>query len=296
MSNRFDTAPASVCILRLSAIGDTCHVLPVVRTLQRAWPDTRFTWIIGRVEAKLLGHIPDIEFIVVDKKSLRGLVSPAARDDARPPLRRAHAHAGRAAREPAVDAGAGDDQARLRSRARARAAVAVHHQSHPARRAAARHGRAVRLRREIPRLREAAALGHSDSAGRARLRAARDSRTTRRRSSSVPAPAIGCATGGPSTTRRSPTTRSARSACASCCAAGRSEVEQPHGRGDRAQHERALREHHRPGHAARIPRDAGARRRDRHARLRAGAHGDGGRHCRWSACMPRPIRRAAART
>ena len=73
MSSRFfDTPPASVCLLRLSAIGDTCHVLPVVRTLQRAWPDTRFTWIIGRVEAKLLGHIPDIEFIVLDKKSLAG--------------------------------------------------------------------------------------------------------------------------------------------------------------------------------------------------------------------------------
>lgn len=71
MSAPFDTPPARVCILRLSAIGDTCHVLPVVRTLQRAWPDTRFTWIIGRVEAKLLGHIPDIEFIVVDKSSLQ---------------------------------------------------------------------------------------------------------------------------------------------------------------------------------------------------------------------------------
>src|ERR1044072_4323811 len=64
-----NTPPASVCILRLSAIGDTCHVLPVVRTLQRAWPQTRFTWIIGRIEAKLLGHIPDIEFIVVATSS-----------------------------------------------------------------------------------------------------------------------------------------------------------------------------------------------------------------------------------
>src|ERR1044072_7250609 len=72
MSSRFDTPPTRVCILRLSAIGDTCHVLPVVRTLQRAWPNTRFTWIIGKVEAKLLGHIPDIEFIVLDKKSLPG--------------------------------------------------------------------------------------------------------------------------------------------------------------------------------------------------------------------------------
>lgn len=70
MSSPFDTAPRSVCILRLSAIGDTCHVLPIVRTLQRAWPNTSFTWIIGRVEAKLLGHIPDIEFIVVNKSSM----------------------------------------------------------------------------------------------------------------------------------------------------------------------------------------------------------------------------------
>lgn len=69
MPSRFSNIPRSVCILRLSAIGDTCHVLPVVRTLQRAWPQTKFTWIIGRVEAKLLGHIPDIEFIVVDKRS-----------------------------------------------------------------------------------------------------------------------------------------------------------------------------------------------------------------------------------
>jgi len=30
--------PRSVCILRLSAIGDACHVVPIVRTLQQAWP------------------------------------------------------------------------------------------------------------------------------------------------------------------------------------------------------------------------------------------------------------------
>jgi heptosyltransferase I len=70
----FASVPRSVCILRLSAIGDVCHVLSVVRTLQRAWPDTRFTWVIGKAEAKLLGHLPGIEFIVVDKKStLRGI-------------------------------------------------------------------------------------------------------------------------------------------------------------------------------------------------------------------------------
>jgi heptosyltransferase I len=63
--------PESVCVIRISAIGDCCHTLPVVRSLQAAWPRTRFTWIIGRVEASLFGDIPDIEFIVFDKS--RGL-------------------------------------------------------------------------------------------------------------------------------------------------------------------------------------------------------------------------------
>ncbi|MGA0053415.1 MAG: glycosyltransferase family 9 protein [Steroidobacteraceae bacterium] len=65
----FDTPPASVCLLRLSAIGDTCHVLPLLRTLQRAWPDTRFTWIIGRAEARLMSLLPEVEFITVDKRA-----------------------------------------------------------------------------------------------------------------------------------------------------------------------------------------------------------------------------------
>ena len=61
--------PGTVCILRLSALGDACHVVPVVRTLQRAWPDTRLTWIIGRAEARLIGLIEGVEFITVDKRA-----------------------------------------------------------------------------------------------------------------------------------------------------------------------------------------------------------------------------------
>jgi heptosyltransferase I len=68
--------PREVCVLRLSALGDTCHVLPVIRTLQQAWPETRFTWIIGKLEHQLIGSIPDIEFIIFDKRhslsALRG--------------------------------------------------------------------------------------------------------------------------------------------------------------------------------------------------------------------------------
>ncbi|HYB31795.1 MAG TPA: glycosyltransferase family 9 protein [Steroidobacteraceae bacterium] len=61
--------PRAVVIVKLSALGDVCHTLPVVRTLQRAWPDAHFSWVIGRAEAKLLGGIPDIEFIEFDKRA-----------------------------------------------------------------------------------------------------------------------------------------------------------------------------------------------------------------------------------
>jgi len=63
------TPPGSLCILRLSAIGDTCHVVPVVRALQRAWPTTRLTWIIGRTEARLMALLPGVEFITIDKSA-----------------------------------------------------------------------------------------------------------------------------------------------------------------------------------------------------------------------------------
>jgi len=61
--------PHSVCILRLSALGDTCHVVPLIRTLQHAWPSTRVTWIIGRPEARLMSLLQDVELIVVDKRA-----------------------------------------------------------------------------------------------------------------------------------------------------------------------------------------------------------------------------------
>jgi heptosyltransferase I len=65
----FSSPPESICVLRLSALGDVCHVLPVVRTLQDTWPTTKITWILGKLEHKLLGHIPGIEFITFDKKA-----------------------------------------------------------------------------------------------------------------------------------------------------------------------------------------------------------------------------------
>lgn len=61
------TPPQSLCLLRLSAIGDITHVLPVLHTLQHHWPQTAITWIIGKTEAALVNDIPGVEFIVFDK-------------------------------------------------------------------------------------------------------------------------------------------------------------------------------------------------------------------------------------
>lgn len=59
--------PDAVCVIRLSAIGDCCHTLPVLRTLQAAWPRTRITWIIGGTEHRLFSGADGIEFITFDK-------------------------------------------------------------------------------------------------------------------------------------------------------------------------------------------------------------------------------------
>ncbi len=68
MTLSFKPPPQHVCLLRLSAIGDTCHALAALRSLQEAWPQARFTWIIGKVEAKLMtALLPEIEFITFDK-------------------------------------------------------------------------------------------------------------------------------------------------------------------------------------------------------------------------------------
>ena len=59
----------NICLLRLSAVGDICHTLPIVRTLQKHLPDARITWIIGKIEYGLVYDLPGIEFIVFDKSS-----------------------------------------------------------------------------------------------------------------------------------------------------------------------------------------------------------------------------------
>ena len=61
--------PKSLCLLRLSAIGDVCHAVAMVQHIQRHWPETKITWVIGKIEANLLAGLPGVEFVIFDKKA-----------------------------------------------------------------------------------------------------------------------------------------------------------------------------------------------------------------------------------
>lgn len=58
----------SICIIRLSAIGDVTHMLPIIHSIQKFRPSTKITWIIGKLEYKLVGDLANVEFIQFDKR------------------------------------------------------------------------------------------------------------------------------------------------------------------------------------------------------------------------------------
>ncbi len=61
--------PRSICLLRLSALGDVTHVVPLVRTLRAGFPRATLHWVIGKGERRLLEGLDGVEFIEYDKKS-----------------------------------------------------------------------------------------------------------------------------------------------------------------------------------------------------------------------------------
>jgi heptosyltransferase I len=62
-------SPGALCLLRLSALGDVTHVVPLVHTLRNAWPGIPIAWVIGRGEHRLLAGLPGVEFIEYDKRT-----------------------------------------------------------------------------------------------------------------------------------------------------------------------------------------------------------------------------------
>jgi len=61
--------PASVCLVKLGAIGDVVNTLPLVHRLRQAWPETRLAWAIAPLAHGLVQGHPEVdEFLVLDVK------------------------------------------------------------------------------------------------------------------------------------------------------------------------------------------------------------------------------------
>lgn len=67
MKNRHE--PGSICILKLSALGDVCHAVAAVQMIQKHWPNQEIVWVIGKEAFGLVSELKGIEFIVIDKKT-----------------------------------------------------------------------------------------------------------------------------------------------------------------------------------------------------------------------------------
>ena len=60
----------SICLLRLSSLGDVTHMIPIINTLKNENHKTDITWIINKTEYELVKNIKNIRFIVIDKNNL----------------------------------------------------------------------------------------------------------------------------------------------------------------------------------------------------------------------------------
>lgn len=57
----------SICIVRLSALGDVLMLMPLVRTLQAHFPNATITWVISQPAYALVEGVDGVEFIVIRK-------------------------------------------------------------------------------------------------------------------------------------------------------------------------------------------------------------------------------------
>jgi heptosyltransferase I len=62
-------APRTICLVRLSALGDVVMVAPLVKMLRREWPAAAITWVIGRAAHPAVASLErqGVEFVVIDK-------------------------------------------------------------------------------------------------------------------------------------------------------------------------------------------------------------------------------------
>jgi heptosyltransferase I len=59
--------PSSIAVLRMSALGDVVMTLPLLRTLQKAFPRAKLHWIVSRPFHTIVEGVSGVELIVIDK-------------------------------------------------------------------------------------------------------------------------------------------------------------------------------------------------------------------------------------
>ncbi|STY28123.1 glycosyltransferase [Legionella wadsworthii] len=57
----------SICIVRLSALGDVLMAVPLIRTLQANLPKAKLTWIISKPAFDMVDGMDGVEFILINK-------------------------------------------------------------------------------------------------------------------------------------------------------------------------------------------------------------------------------------
>ena len=67
MDNLLSKQDLKICIVRLSAIGDVCLMIPTIKAIQKKLPKSQITWIISNPAYQLVKEITGINFIVIDK-------------------------------------------------------------------------------------------------------------------------------------------------------------------------------------------------------------------------------------
>lgn len=58
----------NILIVKLSAIGDVIHALPVAHALKQQYPESRITWVVEKQAYDLLTNNPDIDEIILFEK------------------------------------------------------------------------------------------------------------------------------------------------------------------------------------------------------------------------------------
>ncbi len=76
MTDQALTPPKNIAFFRLSALGDVVLAIPLIRALQKQWPNCKITWITSSAVYPLLQGLEDVEFLVIQKpKSLSDYLS-----------------------------------------------------------------------------------------------------------------------------------------------------------------------------------------------------------------------------